>query len=44
MTTRATSPMSERLTELFTDRQGPCVSIYMPTERQFSGNQKDAAR
>ena len=44
MTTRATSPMSERLTELFTDREGPCVSIYMPTERGFSGNQKDVER
>ena len=44
MTTRATSPMSERLTELFADREGPCVSIYMPTERQFSGNQKDAEK
>jgi hypothetical protein len=44
MTTRGTSPMSERLTELFDDRTGPCVSIYMPTERQFSGNQKDVQR
>lgn len=43
MTSRQTSPMSERLTELFADRAGPCVSIYMPTERQFSGSQKDAA-
>lgn len=44
MSTRATTPMSERLGELFTERTGPCISIYMPTERQFSGNQKDAAR
>lgn len=43
MTTRVNTPMSERLGELFTERAGPCVSIYMPTERQFSGNQKDAA-
>ena len=44
MSTRATSPMSERLTELFTEREGPCLSIYMPTERGFSGNQKDVER
>jgi hypothetical protein len=44
MSTRATSPMSERLTELFTEREGPCVSIYMPTERQFSGNATDVER
>ncbi|MEO7521474.1 MAG: hypothetical protein ABIW79_06620 [Gemmatimonas sp.] len=44
MTTRPTSPMSERLAELFTERAGPCVSIYMPTERQFSGNQRDSFR
>ncbi len=44
MTTRATTPMSERLGELFTERAGPCISIYMPTERQFSGNQKDASK
>ncbi|HYW31132.1 MAG TPA: hypothetical protein VE869_06455 [Gemmatimonas sp.] len=44
MTARGTSPMSERLTELFDERNGPCVSIYMPTERQFSGNQKDVEK
>ena len=44
MTTRATSPMAERLTELFDERQGPCISIYMPTERQFTGRQDDTSR
>lgn len=42
MSTRTSTPMSERLGELFAERAGPCVSIYMPTERQFTGNFKDA--
>jgi hypothetical protein len=44
MTTRATTPMADRLTELYAERQGPCISIYLPTERQFSGANNDNAR
>ena len=36
--------MSERLSDLFTQRAGPCVSIYMPTGRGFPEKQRDAAR
>jgi hypothetical protein len=36
--------MSERLTDLLTQRAGPCVSIYMPTGRRFPEKQGDAAR
>ena len=38
------SPMSERLGELFVDREGPCISIYMPTGRRFPENQQDLIR
>lgn len=38
------SPMSERLGELFTDRTGPCISIYMPTGRRFPEKQQDMTR
>lgn len=44
MSTRTSSPMSERLTELFADRTGPCVSIYMPTGRRFPEKQQDIVR
>jgi hypothetical protein len=44
MSTRATSPMSERLTELYTDRAGPCVSLYMPTGRKAPNKQADMLR
>ena len=44
MSTRTTSPMSERLSDLFTQRTGPCVSIYMPTGRRSPERQRDTAR
>ena len=44
MGARSTSPTTEQLTDLFTRRAGPCVSIYMPTGRRFPEKQGDAAR
>lgn len=43
MSMRTTSPMSERLSDLLTERAGPCVSIYLPTGRRFPEKQQDAA-
>lgn len=35
-----TTPMIEQFSELLTDRPGPCVSLYLPTDRQSPGKQQ----
>ncbi len=44
MSARPATPTTEQLTDLFMERSGPCVSIYMPTGRGFPDNRENAAR